>query len=141
MGRAATVSAHESRYRKPQYGVRVTHIPTGMEETCDRFQTTHANLDRCIDRLQHRLDDAIFLRYGHLAHDLKILYAEVRSRLQEAHLQTIAFAPNVSVTEDALQRWRRGDTKQPNTVYLLEVAAYLGIQMVWTNALTETYPE
>ena len=36
-------------------GVKVTHIPTGMIETCDSERSMHANRDKAINALAARL--------------------------------------------------------------------------------------
>ena len=36
-------------------GVKVTHIPTGMVETCDSERSAHANRDKAINALAARL--------------------------------------------------------------------------------------
>ena len=39
-------------------GVKVTHIPTGMVETCDSERSMHANRDKAISALTVRLSQA-----------------------------------------------------------------------------------
>lgn len=75
----------------------------------------------------------VAIRTSRIRQDLEELYRLVRVDLQQAYLQAIADAPTVDLSEDALQRWRRHDTKNPNTIHLFQVAAYLGYRIVWVN--------
>ncbi len=39
-------------------GVKVTHVPTGLVETCDSERSQHANRDKAIKTLALRIVDA-----------------------------------------------------------------------------------
>ena len=38
-------------------GIRVTHCPSGLSETCTKYSGQHQNRDHCIRRIKQALED------------------------------------------------------------------------------------
>lgn len=52
-----STSGHGMSNHPVKSGIKVTHIPSGMSEVCERFKSQHLNRNECIDKIKHRLED------------------------------------------------------------------------------------
>jgi protein subunit release factor A len=48
-------SGHGMQVPRMSKGIKVTHIPSGLTETCEDFRSQHQNRDECMRRINEKL--------------------------------------------------------------------------------------
>lgn len=41
---------------QPRAGIKVTHIPSGISATCNKFRSQHQNRDECMKQIKEQLN-------------------------------------------------------------------------------------